>query len=183
MSLSFLKKFLKNPSETGAIAPSSRMLSREIAALVDPKQVGSVVEIGPGTGVITDELLKYGVKREQLWLIEQSEEMVALVKEKFPDLHILCGDASTINQLLPDAAKPVSTVVSSLPLLSLPVKTRDSIIAELSLLMPRGARLIQFTYGLHRSSILEKESWLRKTQSKTILINLPPARIDVFEVT
>lgn len=182
MSLSFFKKFLENPLQIGAITPSSRKLSREIAALVDLKLTGSVIELGPGTGVITRELLNHGVKKEQLWLLEYSQEMATALNQAFSDLHILCGDASEMNQLLPEAASPVSTVVSSLPLLSMSKKKRAKIIEALSLLMPTGTRLIQFTYGWYHSSIFEKEAWLKKTHSKTIVWNLPPARIDVFEV-
>ena len=46
------------PRSVGAIAPSGRQLARAMAAQVDPALPGSVVELGPGTGVITRALIE-----------------------------------------------------------------------------------------------------------------------------
>ena len=49
----FLRSWLERPLVTGAVTPSGKMLARTMAAYVDPRLEGPVVELGPGTGPVT----------------------------------------------------------------------------------------------------------------------------------
>ena len=50
----FLWQFCRHPSQTGALAPSGKKLSRAIVEAIGPVEPGKVViELGPGTGVFT----------------------------------------------------------------------------------------------------------------------------------
>ncbi|MGZ5939428.1 MAG: class I SAM-dependent methyltransferase, partial [Rhizomicrobium sp.] len=74
--LQFLRGLIASPRGVGAIAPSSPALARAVAAQVDPAKPGPILELGPGTGAITKELLGRGVAPERLTLIEYDPDFV-----------------------------------------------------------------------------------------------------------
>jgi len=47
---------LKNPLSVCALTPSSRMLARAMARGLEIKPNESVMELGPGTGALTDQI-------------------------------------------------------------------------------------------------------------------------------
>ena len=59
----FLRSWLERPLVTGAVTPSSKALARTMASYVDPRVRGPVVELGPGTGPVTDALVRRGIEQ------------------------------------------------------------------------------------------------------------------------
>src|SRR6476646_5527247 len=59
--LRFIRTWLENPLKVGAVTPSGKILARTMARYVDPNSEGPIVELGPGTGPVTDALIKNGV--------------------------------------------------------------------------------------------------------------------------
>ena len=55
--LAFALGCLRDPRRMGAVAPASRALARAIVSEVWRSQPGVVVEVGAGTGAITQELV------------------------------------------------------------------------------------------------------------------------------
>jgi phosphatidylethanolamine/phosphatidyl-N-methylethanolamine N-methyltransferase len=58
-NLRFLRALIARPKNVGAVAPSSRALARAIARQINPARPGPVLELGPGTGVVTRALLEH----------------------------------------------------------------------------------------------------------------------------
>lgn len=175
--MKFLSSWLKNPKNVGAVAPSGPVLSRTMAALVDPSIEGPVVELGPGTGPVTAALLARGVDPRRLILVEYDRNFCVTLRNKYPDVNVIEGDAFALEQTLQGHARfPLAAIVSSLPLLNFPQQQRQQLIeAAMKLLRPR-APFIQFTYGAN--SPLPVESHLYETSaSKRVWWNLPPARV------
>src|SRR3974390_477331 len=56
----FIRSWIERPFSTGAGPPSGRILARAMARYVDPRSNGPVVELGPGTGPVTDALVEAG---------------------------------------------------------------------------------------------------------------------------
>ena len=54
----FIRSWIEKPLSTGAVMPSSRVLARAMARYVDPKTDGPVIELGPGTGPVTEALVR-----------------------------------------------------------------------------------------------------------------------------
>ena len=96
----FLKSWVERPLQIGAVQPSGRALARTMASYVDPTQKGPVIEVGPGTGPVTAALLKRGVAPERLVLLEYSAEFCALLRERYPRLRVVQGDAYAIERTL-----------------------------------------------------------------------------------
>ena len=98
----FLKNWIDKPLMTGAVAPSSPQLARLMAAQVDPATPGHVVELGPGTGVVTHALLDRGLDPDRIVSIEYNPDFCKLLRRRFPGVGFVHGDAYRRRQSLAD---------------------------------------------------------------------------------
>jgi len=170
----FLKGLISNPRGVSAPTPSSPALARAIAAEVDPTRDGLVVELGPGTGVVTEALLERGVPPERLVAIEQEPCFAELLRKRFPRVQVVRGDALIFESQIPFDAQ-VSAVVSGLPLLQLPLHTRRSLLRRaLNCQEDCGSAFIQLSYSWRPPVPPEPEMKLSKT---VVWRNLPPAHV------
>ncbi len=176
-TLLFFRQLLSRPKQISAIAPSSRFLARAMAAGLKPGD--RVVEFGPGTGVLTKAILASGVAPQALTLFEFNPEFVAHLARAFPGVTVLNEGAQNAAQHVPAG---IDAVISGLPLLSMPLEIRESIVkAAFDILSPHGA-YYQFTYG-PRPPVSDAQITrlgLKVEQKAHILFNLPPARVYKF---
>lgn len=178
----FIRSWLENPLLAGAVSPSSRFLARVMAHAVDPHGHAPIVELGPGTGPVTEALIEKGVDPARLVLVEFDPGFCALLARRFPGARIVQGDAYDLATTLAGAldAPPVA-VVSSLPLLTKPEALRLQLLADaLEMMEPEGV-FVQFTYGMvspaPRSHKGRRQDWFEAEASAPVLRNLPPARV------
>ncbi len=179
----FIRRWLENPRLAGAITPSGRFLARAMAHCVDPAGEGPIIELGPGTGPVTQALIARGIAPERLVLVEYEPSFCHLLAKKFPRAKIVRGDAYRLRETLAShiEGKPAA-IVSSLPLLTKPEVARLSLLRQAFDLMGRDGRFIQFTYGVKSPVPAHVGGSLHfKIQSLApIWLNLPPARIFVY---
>lgn len=182
----FIKSWLDNPLVAGAVSPSGRFLARMMASYVDPAASGPVIELGPGTGPVTDALIRRGVAPERLVLVEYDPAFCKLLAQRFPGAHIIQGDAYRLRATLAGIlSAPAAAVVSSLPLLTKPDAQRLALLADAFGLMRPEAPFIQFTYGIgspiprKKAHVVAMPAFNAET-SPPVLLNLPPARVWVY---
>lgn len=179
----FVGELIADPRSIGAPIPSSRALARRMASFIPCRPKGYVIELGPGTGVITRAILERGVPLHRLILVERSYEMAKMLRKKFPGVKMIFGDAADLTRLLARhidlETERVECVVSSLPLRSLPKPVVESIARELKQLLKEDGRFIQYTYALRHGCNGALKSFNR-ARSRTVWLNLPPARVDVY---
>jgi len=72
----------------GAVMPSSKLLARTMAQYVDVDSTGPVVELGPGTGAITNALIEHGVDQKRLVLVEYNPSFCALLRDRYPQAKV-----------------------------------------------------------------------------------------------
>lgn len=177
----FTREIWANPRAMGAACPSGPALAACMASRVPTDREGLVVELGGGTGAVTAALLKHGVPPWKLVVVERSPTLVHHLRQRFPQLRIIQGDAAQLGQLLiHEKIRKVGNIVSSLPLRSLHPATTRAIGHQIEALLEPGGLLIQFTYdprGTHARSLPR----FRRLSSKIVWSNLPPARVEVFE--
>ncbi len=142
----FLRGLISNPRGVSAPTPSSPTLSRIIAGQVDPSRQGLVVELGPGTGVVTRALLERGVAAHRLVLIEQTASFARLLSRRFSGVRIHHGDALDFERCLPPGAA-IAAIVSGLPLLQFPLAERQSLLRRALACQGCGGRLVQLSYS------------------------------------
>lgn len=174
----FFRQLLSNPKQVSAIAPSSPWLARAMAQGLGPNS-GRVVEFGPGTGVLTKGILDAGVLPENLTLFEMNSDFCTHLRKKYPGVTVHNAPAqSAVNSVEPG----VTAVVSGLPLLSMPLPLRESIVkAAFDVLTPEGV-YIQFTYGTKPAVSAEQLARLGLVASpgQKVWRNFPPAHVHRF---
>lgn len=179
--LVFFKRWLKNPLQIGAFFPSSKSLARHIGREVRFSSENIVVELGGGTGILTEELLKAGVPEDQLYVIELDPILVKYLKSRFPKVNVLYGNAADLSNLLPkEFLGKVSSIVSGMPLLNMPKAIQQKIIdASFENLAQKG-RFIQYTYSPF-SNFSAPKFGFSKRRAAFVLRNFPPATIWCYE--
>jgi phospholipid N-methyltransferase len=177
----FYKALFKNPRSVGSVIPSSKYLARKIAGFIPLEAEGFVIELGPGTGAITRAILRQGVAHHQLIAIESSADLVAALHERFPQIQIIHGNADQLSSLLAKIHGPIKAIVSSIPLLLSEANERENILTEIEKVLEPGGYYIQYTYGFKKSAI-ELKQHFKKIYSTRVWLNLPPARVDVFQI-
>ena len=176
----FIRTWIEKPLSIGAVTPSSRVLARAMASYVDPYSQGPVIELGPGTGPVTEALVAQGIDPARLILLEYDPHFCRLLRERYPTATVVQGDAYSLKRVLgARLPAPAAAVVSGLPLITKPVKTRLKLIYEAFALMLPGAPFVQFTYATV-PPIPKALDRVRAEASDRIWMNIPPARIWVY---
>jgi phosphatidylethanolamine/phosphatidyl-N-methylethanolamine N-methyltransferase len=179
----FLKEVLLKPWQIGAIAPSSRNLAMAMARWLPDQTQHYVLELGPGTGAVTQALLDRGLAPQRLIAVEKSPQLARHLQQRFPKVKVITGDALELPQLLAHHAKnctPFPMVFSSLPLCNFPAETAHRLTQILLSLMTADGRLVQYSYrlGIKRAESMQN---LRYLTSSLVWWNLPPARVSVYQ--
>ena len=181
----FMRAWFDNPVTTGAVSPSGRFLARSMAQHVDPHEEGLVIELGPGTGPVTQALIKRGIAEERLVLVEYDADFCRLLERRFPRAKIIRGDAINLSHTLAGKIDaPIAAIVSSLPLLNMPDVQRLALLDDAFKLMGGKGRFVQFTYGLlspmpKRPKDATPVAFTAQA-SAPVWLNLPPARVWVY---
>jgi phosphatidylethanolamine/phosphatidyl-N-methylethanolamine N-methyltransferase len=176
----FLRSWIEKPLHMGAVMPSGRLLARTMAQYVDPHSDDPVVELGPGTGAITNALIERGVDQKRLVLVEYNPGFCALLRDRYPQAKVVQGDAyrlrDSLHQML---ARRASAVVSGLPLVTKPMQTRLRLIRDAFVALAPGAPFVQFTYSVV-PPIPKSLPGVSTEASERVWMNLPPARVWVY---
>lgn len=178
--LRFFKGWIDKPRAVGAIVPTSGVTARRMASVVNPASGLPVLELGPGTGVITKAILQAGVKPENLWSIEYSEDFVQHLRNAYPGVNIIQGDAFDLDTTLGEQRDTVfDSVVSGVPLLNFPVERRVAYVEDLLDRLPPGRPIVQITYGPVSPVPVGRGNYSVE-HFDFILRNIPPSRLWIY---
>lgn len=172
-------RFIRTWGTTGAIAPSGRALARRMVEHVDPAAAEPVIELGPGTGVVTRALIERGVRPEKIVAVEYNPEFCSLIGDRFPGVRVVQGDAYKLGATLTDIHQGrFSAAVSSLPLLLRPPTERRALILDVMARLTPGGALAQFSYSpkppvpASHDLDLQGGGW--------VVMNMPPAKVWIY---
>lgn len=180
--LTFIREFAKEPKHIGAVAPSSDFLAEHMvrAAQIEPGQ--PVVELGAGTGPITQKIREVA-PHSPLLALEPNPEFAAALREKCPRVQVVEANAHDLPAIVQAWGHPkVPRIVSSLPWAMWPQEVQDPIFDAIVDCMAPGGRMVTFTY-LH-SQVVPMGIRLKKTLHRRFSDvlrttvqwrNLPPA--------
>ena len=180
----FLKAWIKSPSQVGSIIPSSDILAKRVAKVAS-NQSGLILELGAGTGSLTQALVNSSIPNDRLLIIELDQKLCDILKKRFPDVNIIQANACYLNRvLIKQKIKPnqVGAIVSSLPFLSLPSMVTNRVLMQIFNTLTPDSPLIQYTYGPRSpvpKAILERYE-RRAKRVETIIRNIPPATVWTF---
>jgi phospholipid N-methyltransferase len=148
----FYGEFRRQYRNTGSILPSSRSLARALASEIrrasGPRRI---LEVGPGTGAVTAEIVRQLRPGDRLDIVEINEHFVEVLRRRFADEPLFqrhAGQVRLIHSPLQDVAGEgvYDFMVSGLPLNNFPLAlVRDIFRAYRRLLRPEGV-LSYFEY-------------------------------------
>lgn len=199
--IAFFRQFRKRFETTGAVAPSSRFLAKSMTRFLadrDPANPVRVLEIGPGTGPVTESIVSLLRAGDMFDLVELNEEFVRILKSRF-ETEPAWKAVQSLSQIhqLPvqefQATEPYDFVISGLPLNNFPADLVAIISETYFRLLRPGGVLSYFEYmyvrpirkvvtrGAERVRISAIDDTLRKHCQKNLIsrdsiwINVPPA--------
>lgn len=178
--LRFAWAWLNNPLKVGAVAPTTPRMAAKLASVVSATANAPVLELGPGTGVVTQAILDRGVRPGNIVSVEFSPIFLRQLRLDFPGVNFVLGDAFDVSGITNNIGiSKFSAVISSLPLLNTPAEQRVRLIEDLLDLMPQEAPLIQFSYG-RKPPVPSKNTSFVIEHYASVYRNIPPARLWVY---
>jgi phosphatidylethanolamine/phosphatidyl-N-methylethanolamine N-methyltransferase len=141
---------------------------------------GPVIELGPGTGPVTDALIRRGVAQDRLVLVEYNPDFCKLLHRRFPKATIIQGDAYDLRETLRGAfSEPAAATVSSLPLFTKPMEVRLELLDGAHALMHPDTPFVQFTYAMVPPMPARSRRY-SVSRSNRVWLNFPPAQVWVY---
>lgn len=181
----FLRVMFKSPTKVCALTPSSKMLARAMAKGLEIFPNETVMELGPGTGALTDQIQRILPNEAGYIGIELEPRFVSLLRERFPELRF---EENTVTSAFQIHAKsgtpPVKAVISGLPISTMPTSVIDEIINNLDQLLGPGTvfRMFQYIHAYHLPSAIRFRRRMASLFSDyrcdaVVVRNLPPALV------
>jgi phosphatidylethanolamine/phosphatidyl-N-methylethanolamine N-methyltransferase len=171
----FFRQWLRSPKSMGSVIPSSKFLARAVANEVAWQPGQFVVELGGGTGAITEGLIARGIPRENLVVIELDGSLAGFLKERLPGSLVILGDATRLDEIL--ARQPigqVGTVISGLPMVGMPPEFQRAIIEQGFKNVRKGGFMLQYSYSPVAPVPAEKLG-IEARMARFVALNVPPA--------
>jgi phospholipid N-methyltransferase len=188
----FIREFFRTFRVTASLVPSSRFLAAAMLDPVDFRKPCTIVELGPGTGVMTKEILRRMTPDSRLFAFEVNPQFIRHLRAQHrdPRLTVLHADACELADHLRDHnAGALDAVISSLGLTNMPHSIRTRIVQQAESCLAPGGVLTQFQYLTSRRPIpdlpalrikpfREKQflhAYFPTITTRRVLMNFPPA--------
>jgi phospholipid N-methyltransferase len=180
--IGFFRESLRNIRATGSIAPSSPTLCRRIVSQIDPAKAQVVVELGPGDGVITKQLLRHLRPDARLILFEVNPVFVAHLKARIHDPRVVVihdGAENMSRHFEQMKIESVDYFISGIPFVMLPESLTYTITRACRQWLRPNGQFVQFHYtpillGLYRRVF-------GNADLDFVARNVPPAFVIVSE--
>jgi phosphatidylethanolamine/phosphatidyl-N-methylethanolamine N-methyltransferase len=173
----FFRRWMANPLQMGSIVPSSPALCRRVAKHAHVGGGEAIIELGAGTGVISNALLQHGLAPERLFVVEIVRDMADHLRAELPpEAHVIEGDARRLPALIPaEWHGKIGTVVVGIPLVLLPLAEQRRFIDAIEAVAP-GRGFILYSYCVTSPLPWKKHGLVAKREAWTPL-NFPPASV------
>lgn len=179
----FMTSALRRPGTVGAVAPSSAGLAEVLAAVVPSGSAQAVVELGPGTGAVSDAIERRLPEGARHVAVEVDDDLAAHLRATRPHMEVLTGDAAHLSGLLADAdVKEADAVVSGLPWALFPAEQQRDILSQVAGALVDGGAFTTFGYlharpmgSARRFRHLLRETFDEVIISSVVWRNVPPA--------
>ncbi|MFC3450923.1 class I SAM-dependent methyltransferase [Amycolatopsis speibonae] len=177
--MSITREFLRHPMLTGAIAASSPRLAEVMTTGLGLETAGLVVELGPGTGVFTDAVVRRLPPGARLVAVEINPRLARELRARHPDVEIVEGSAENLDEYVREAA---DVVVSGLPWTVMPAEHQERILDRVAEILTPNGRFTTFAYAhaawtppARRFAAALRDRFSVTGRTPLVWPNLPPA--------
>ena len=181
--LAFFRGFLRQPGAVGSVVPSSIFLARRVADALCGAHC--VVELGPGTGPVTQVLLRTLAAPGRLLAIELDAGFAALLSEQAaadPRLIVHCGSATDLTRALArHGLQHVDGVVSGIPFSTIGDDTGRDVLRQVWAALRPGGRFIAYQFRGDVARLARE--LMGPPRIGFELRNVPPIRIYTWQKT
>jgi phosphatidylethanolamine/phosphatidyl-N-methylethanolamine N-methyltransferase len=172
----FFALWLQKPLRIAAANPSGARLADAVARCIDLARPGLVLELGAGTGSLTQGLVRAGCPPERIIGIEREPTLVAVLRREFPTMRVIAGDATRIGEYLAGSVERLAVVVSGLPIKWFPVEAQYAVVRPCLDLLGRGGRFLQLTNAFSSPLPVDRLGIAGREVAR-VWLNLLPAQI------
>jgi phosphatidylethanolamine/phosphatidyl-N-methylethanolamine N-methyltransferase len=175
----FFALWLQKPLRIAAANPSGARLADAVARCIDLARSGPVLELGAGTGSLTQGLVRAGCLPERIIALEREPALVAVLRRQFPAITVIAGDATRIGEYLARSVERLAGVVSSLPIKWFPAAAQHAVVRPcLDILEPDG-RFVQLTNAFSSPLPVDRLG-IAGHEVARVWLNLLPTQILVY---
>lgn len=176
-SLMLLSSFLKNPGQTGAVAASSKFLTREIMRNIDFRKARVIAELGPGVGTFTREILKKTSHDARILCFEVNKKFCRHLEYSMGSgITVLNAGAQKLNENIRKLGiSKVDCIISGLPFRNFSVAKRKRILEQVEMSLNDNGKFILFQYTNGLLELLEE--YFPKVERRFVALNVPPSFI------
>lgn len=179
----FLGAWVRNPARVGAVWPSSSRLSTKLARVAPGHGAPVVVELGPGTGAVTAEVVRRLAPDGRHLAVELDPAMARYLQGRHPGVEVVNGDAAKLTELLAERdVTRVDAVISGLPWSLFDRTTQRAILHQVVEVTGGTGAFATFAYShtLPMASARRFRATLQETfdevvMTRTVWRNVPPA--------
>lgn len=145
-AVTFLREFVKDPVQLGAVAPSGAELARLMVEAAELRPGHVVVELGAGTGPMTAEILRQRPDGPFVAL-EPSPPLAETLRRRFPGARIEQRYAQDLRAILTEMGQDhADRVVSSLPWAIWSDQLQSEVFAAILDVLADDGRMVTFAY-------------------------------------
>jgi phosphatidylethanolamine/phosphatidyl-N-methylethanolamine N-methyltransferase len=172
----FFALWLQKPLRIAAANPSGTRLADAIGRCIDLTRPGPILELGAGTGSLTQGLVRAGCPPERIIALEREPPLVAVLRREFPAMTVIEGDATRIGDYLAGKVERLAGVVSSLPIKWFSVEAQYAVVRPCLDLLGPGGRFLQLTNAF-TSPLAVDRLGITGREVGRVWLNLLPAQI------
>jgi phosphatidylethanolamine/phosphatidyl-N-methylethanolamine N-methyltransferase len=177
MSLLFFKRVLANPIRVGYLVPSSGFLTRKTAKRIDFSRPRVVIELGPGEGCHTRQIVRRMTPDSRLILIELDEHFANHLKKQFandPRVTVIQADALQLVETLQElGVSNPDYIYSGIPFTIMDRNLRERLLANIANSM--GPETVFITYQV--SMMISEHELFNLSRKERCIFNVPPIKV------
>ena len=186
-NIKFFTQFIINPGRTGAVLPSGERLCELMTDHAGLMDVSTVIELGSGTGVITEKIMRKKAEDTTFFALEINPAFVQATKNRCPDAIVYQSSAENVMKHLEmHGESGCDRIISSLPWSTFKGETQQLILDSIYEVLNPGGIFLTYAYVL---GVVAPSAWRFKKKlyakfdkietSRIVWNNIPPAFIYV----
>jgi len=145
-----LLELIKHPFQTSIIVPESKALTRTIVQMADLSKAKAAVELGPGCGGFTEQILRGLPQGAKFFALDINSLFVAHTQKRCPGATVLHGNALDLEDHLKEQGlASCDAIISGLPFSIFTEELREQILKVVETALSPGGRFVTYTYA-HR---------------------------------